>query len=55
MDEKQKKVVVIVVAVIAILAALGFIISSATAPTETQNRFKDVPPKGAGKYDKGKD
>lgn len=40
-------------AVIVIALAILIIYRTATAPKETINRYEAIPPKGAGKYDRG--
>ena len=54
MSEKRKIHPALVVggAILAIILALVLIFRAATAPKETINDFKTIPPKGAGKFDR---
>ncbi|MBC8136497.1 MAG: hypothetical protein H8F28_11470 [Fibrella sp.] len=46
MNEQQKRSLMIAGAVVAIVAAIAFVTREATKPTETINKFEDVPAKG---------
>jgi hypothetical protein len=52
MEDKRKLVLMVIGVVVVVVAALIFMGKTATAPQETVNDFKAVPPKGAGKFDR---
>jgi hypothetical protein len=51
-QSKSNRTLIAVVAVVAICMAVAYIFRTATAPRETINRFEDITPKGAGKFDR---
>jgi len=53
MEEKQRNTLLIIGAVILLVAAAAIIGWQMTRPTETINDYKAIPPKGAGKFDRG--
>ena len=52
MTRKVNPAVLVGVALLAIAVAALLIFRTANAPKETITRFEDVPPKGAGKFDR---
>jgi len=51
MTRKINPAILVGGALVLIALAAFFIFRTATAPKETINRYEDVPPKGAGKFD----
>lgn len=52
MSEANKSQMMLAGAILVIVIAVGIVIWQLNRPTETINNYKDVPPKGAGKYDR---
>lgn len=52
MSDANKSQMMLFGAILAIVIAVAIVIWQFNRPAETINKFEDVPPKGAGKFDR---